>query len=310
MIKIFKSVLVICVLLLNSLNCVAQNNVETVSLPDKAPIILSPVNRISFKPINESSGLVKSRTFPDVFWTHNDSGDKARIFAIRQDGSIIKSKNAQDNYDGINISQAENVDWEDIAVDNDGNLIIADFGNNNNRRKDLTIYFVKEPNPFEQATATAFKKVRFFYADQDSFPPTKKNFDSEAIFWARGKLYLLTKHRSDTFTKLYRFDSMATGVINPLKPISRFETKFMVTAADVSPDGNKLVVLTYDAIWMFEVSDSSDDYFGGKISWLPIFAKQCEGICFTGTEIIICNEQRDLFKLSVDQLILVRDKKN
>ncbi len=100
---------------------------------------------------------------------------------------------------------------------------------------------------------------------------------------------------------------MAANKSNPLKPISTFDTRFMVTASDVSPDGKKLLVLTYGAIWMFEVSDSSDDYFGGKIFWLPIFAQQCEGICFAGTQIIICNEQRDLFELDLDQLIQVRE---
>ncbi len=298
--------MVSCLLIMSNNDCYAQKNIVTVSVPDKAPEFLLPVSQIKFAPINESSGLVKSRTLPDVFWTHNDSGDKARIFAIRKNGSIIKSKNSQNNYDGINITSAKNVDWEDIAVDDFGNLIIADSGNNNNLRKDLTIYFVKEPDPFENTAAKAYKKVPFYFADQDSYPPTKKNFDCEAIFWAKGKLYLLTKHRSDTFTKLYRFDSIDTNKIHPLKPLGTFDAKAMVTSADVSPDGNKLVLLTYSSIWMFVVSDSSDNYFGGKIFWLPIFAKQCEGICFAGTEIIICNEQRDLFKLSVDQLIPVR----
>ena len=49
------------------------------------------------------------------------------------------------------------------------------------------------------------------------------------------------------------------------------------------------------------------NYFTGKISWLPIVAKQCEGICFDGETILISNEQRDLFELSTDQLIVVKN---
>ncbi len=182
MVKIFESNLVICVLFLNYFYCAAQKATVPVSLPDKAPIVLSPVNRINFKPINESSGLVKSRTFQDVFWTHNDSEDKARIFAIRRDGSIIKSKNSLNNYGGIKITQAENVDWEEIAVDDAGNLIIADSGNNDNLRKDLTIYFVKEPDPFEKSAAPPLKRSSFIMLIRIVFLRLKKILIAKQFF--------------------------------------------------------------------------------------------------------------------------------
>ena len=37
--------------------------------------------------ITEASGLVASRAHAGVFWTHNDSGDAARLFAIGPGGS-------------------------------------------------------------------------------------------------------------------------------------------------------------------------------------------------------------------------------
>ncbi|HDL19142.1 MAG TPA: hypothetical protein ENH29_08810 [Bacteroidetes bacterium] len=280
--------------------------VVRVTLPEKQPVFLLPFAQFNFEPINEASGLVKSRKFPNLFWMHNDSGDKAGIFAVRKDGGIVKSKNALNAYDGIHITSAQNHDWEDIAADNAGNLIIADSGNNKSKRKNLAVYFVKEPDPTEKSIAKAYKKIRFYYPDQHGFPPVKKNFDAEAIFWAKGKLYLLTKHRSDTYTKLYRFDLMDGKKTNPLTLLGTFNAGGMVTAADASPNGNKVVVLTYTAVWLFEISGTGDDYFHGKISWLPIFAKQCEGVCFDGDAILISNEQRDLYQLPLDQLIVVK----
>jgi len=87
-----------------------------VSLPDKAPVTLTPYGNLSFSPINESSGLVKSRLWSNVFWTHNDSGDEPRIFPVKRDGSILKPEWAEE-YAGIKIKDAVNIDWEDIATD-------------------------------------------------------------------------------------------------------------------------------------------------------------------------------------------------
>ena len=93
--------------------------------------------------------------------------------------------------------------------------------------------------------------------------------------------------------------------INPITRIGTFEIDGMVTAADASIDGNKLAVLTYDNVWLFEVEDD-DDFFNGKISWLAIKAKQCEAICFDDEDtLIITNEQMEIFKLPISELIQV-----
>ena len=39
--------------------------------------------------IDESSGIVMSRQYPGIFWTHNDSGDLARLFAVRANGQLV-----------------------------------------------------------------------------------------------------------------------------------------------------------------------------------------------------------------------------
>lgn len=45
--------------------------------------------RLQSDAISESSGLVASRTHDGVFWTHNDSGDAPRIFAIDRSGALL-----------------------------------------------------------------------------------------------------------------------------------------------------------------------------------------------------------------------------
>ncbi len=78
---------------------------------------LIPYALIDSDEIVESSGIIRSKKYPGVFWTHNDSGDSARIFAISEDGKIIKPKWFKGEYKGIEVVNATHIDWEDIATD-------------------------------------------------------------------------------------------------------------------------------------------------------------------------------------------------
>ena len=282
---------------------------DSIQLPDVAPVELKVCGNLKFAPIVESSGIVRSRLWPEVLWTHNDSGDRARIFPVKKDGSIISPSWSDQPYEGVILLDAVNVDWEDIAIDKNNNLIIGAFGNNGNARRDLAIYILAEPNPYERYNTRILFKIPFVYPDQKEFPAKKRNFDAEALFYAKDKLYILSKNRADDYTKLYRFDSTKTDAVNVLTLISSFNIRSQVTAADANSDGTKIAVLTYRAVWLFESQDGSDDYFNGKISWLPIKnGKICEGICFYDDSLIISNEQRSLFEVKTENLYVVRDK--
>ena len=282
---------------------------DLIQLPDVAPVELKVCGNLKFAPIVESSGIVRSRLWPEVLWTHNDSGDRARIFPVKKDGSIISPSWGDHPYEGVILLDAVNVDWEDIAIDKSNNLIIGAFGNNGNARRDLAIYILAEPNPYERYNTRILFKIPFVYPDQKEFPAKKRNFDAEALFYAKDKLYILSKNRADDYTKLYRFDSTKTDAVNVLTLISSFNIRSQVTAADANSDGTKIAVLTYRAVWLFESQDGSDDYFNGKISWLPIKnGKICEGICFYDDSLIISNEQRSLFEVKTENLYVVRDK--
>ena len=279
--------------------------VISVNLPEKEPVKLKPFAKFDYAEIDESSALVKSRVWKDVFWTLNDSGDEARIFPINRNGEVLRAV-WQKEEAGITIPDAVNIDWEDISTDNNGNLIIGAFGNNNSSRRDLAIYILKDPKPQFTSITRIFRKIPFYFPEQKSFPDSSLNFDCEAVFSANDKIYLLTKHRTNTNTCLYRFDSLNPLIENPVSKIGEFNIDGMVTAADVSEDGTKLTVLTYNNIWLFQVTKYSDDYFHGKISWLPISAKQCEGICFDEDNLLISNEQTELFRISLSDLIPIR----
>src|SRR4051812_10257733 len=54
------------------------------------------VGTIKSAEIDESSGLTASRCNPNIFWTHNDSGDKAFIFAINPKGEKLATFRVKD----------------------------------------------------------------------------------------------------------------------------------------------------------------------------------------------------------------------
>ena len=287
-----------------------QQVVKNVDIPDKKPVVLKPYGYLGPPANIEPSGLVKSRLWKDVYWSHNDSGDEPRIFPVSHDGSIMLSQRYQ-NYEGVLIPDAVNVDWEDIATDNSGNLYIGDTGNNHQSRRDLVIYVINEPYPTQGKTSVK-SKIYYSYPDQMEIPAKKRNFNAEALFWANNKLYILTKHYDDTHTKLYRLDTTEIGTVNTLTFLDRFDTRSNVTAADVTADGKKLVLLTNKMIWLFEAKDDSDAYFDGKISWLPIEIEEyrpAEGIAFNGDYLVISAKEQGgyLFEIPLSSLIVVRD---
>src|ERR1043166_7285089 len=90
--------------------------------------------------IKESSGVVASRRYADVFWTHNDGGGpkKQVLYAIDREG------NTRASFPVIGVTLR---DWEDLAIDSAGHLYIGDIGNNDSKRDALAVYEIEEPNP-------------------------------------------------------------------------------------------------------------------------------------------------------------------
>jgi hypothetical protein len=285
----------------------APNPPRSIVLPETPRARLEPSGKIVLASVRESSGIAKSRKHDGIYWTHNDSGDTARIFAVRRDGSIVAPRGWTGGYPGIAVTGARNIDWEDICADGEGNLVIGDCGNNANRRTDLSVYVIPEPDPSVDTRSRPARQILFRFPDQKEFPPSGKNFDCEAVFAAGGRIYLLTKHRADSLTTLYRLDKPVPGKVNRLKLLSSFDVRGMVTAADATEDGLRLAVLTYDSVWVFEVA-RGDDYFNGHtVLWLPISAGQCEAVCFDGPDsLLITNEGRDVYSVPLSMLKKVR----
>jgi hypothetical protein len=277
------------------------------------------IARVEHPALAEMSGMVAAGQ-PDLFWVHNDSGDEARIFAVRSSGEIVVPNvfgmlfpdATTDDWPGYRIDNAWQYDWEDIALA-DGVLYLTDVGNNDNSRRDLGVYVVNEPNPLFVTKTRALRFLPIRYPDQDDYPAGLWHFDCEAVFTHRGKLYFLTKHRQpgkalswEPGTKLYRLDTAHTDRDNVLKLVDRHERVTLPTGADVSPDGTRLAIVTYTRLWVFERPRRGDRWLQSPALVLDLDrgqVKQNEAIAWESNDsLLMTNEQREIFRVPLSAL--------
>jgi hypothetical protein len=122
---------------------------------------------------------------------HNDGGNGPMLYFLNPNsGKILKR---------VVVKGVKNTDWEDIALE--GNyLYIGNFGNNENKRKNLSIIRVSWKEALVNDSINS-EFMTFEYGDQKAFPPEKKalNFDAECLAFADGYLWLFTKNRTEPF---------------------------------------------------------------------------------------------------------------
>lgn len=99
------------------------------------------VVRLEESELGESSGLAVSNRNPLCFWSHNDSGGKARLYAFDRSGRQSGA---------VQFSSTPMNDWEDMAAFMDQGvprLLVADCGDNDAKRSHILLYLFDEPDP-------------------------------------------------------------------------------------------------------------------------------------------------------------------
>ena len=236
---------------------------------------------VNDKNISESSGLAVSYNYPDAVWTHNDSGDKPRLYLVGLDGQTKAV---------VDVRGAAAHDWEDMCsfrVNGKSWLLIGDIGDNSRQRgskaPDCHLFLLKEPiitSAGSKLTVPVMTTIKFKYEDGI--------WDCEglAVDSERREILLLTKdlpHRCGLFVMPLNLTSSkqkltAKRIGSPFIPYA--------TALDISPSGRTMVVGTmFNGLSIKRVSGQSwEDAFrtpGTAFSLPP--RKQGETICFDTT---------------------------
>ncbi|MFT6433665.1 MAG: hypothetical protein ACJAVI_001707 [Candidatus Azotimanducaceae bacterium] len=298
------------------------------SIAAESTRLLDKSGYLNFAPISEMSGIIKSQQYEDVYWVHNDSGDKPRLFAINSQGKVIVPPFLQRSYQsepaaeegedkkpewpGSYIHAASNIDWEDITTDGDM-LYVADMGNNGNARRDLGVYVIPEPNPTSTQDIRALKFLPIRYSGQQQYPAQRWHYDNESIFYSDGHLYFISKHRQpgkisgwEKGAVLYRLDTEFTDRYNVLTEVQHSDSILLATGADISPDGLHLAIICYTEVWVFEKPAEGDHWFSGSAQRLALDRAQMktsEAITWIDNEtLLLGNEERDLFTLAISDI--------
>jgi len=251
------------------------------------PPDFEPLGRFDLREIPESSGVVKSRRFPDVFWVHNDSGNPARLFAVDRRGRIL-------NRFAI---AAPNLDWEDVAIDDRGRLYIGDVGNNGGRLAIRMIYQIDEPDPSRPAGAPIKPLATSFYA-----MPGDDRFDAEAFVVDGVRAILVTK----------RFDGREAELrevpLTPPAPLLRPASAKRVgvlprfvepaTGADLSADGRLLVVCGNRVTRVYERADERTWDSLRLLSEVIHEPFGTEGVAWDGMDLIHVSEGRGVDRIA------------
>jgi hypothetical protein len=206
----------------------------------------SVVGWLEYPAVSESSGILASRRTPGLLWTHNDSGDGPFLYALDEDGKRL----------GVwRVSGAEADDWEDIAAgtgpqSENSYLYVGDIGDNEEARREITIYRVPEPEVTSADANSTRKNPRLTELAERirlQYPDGRHNAEVLLVHPVTSDIYVITK-TLDTVPKVYKLAApyLSSGVnrLTLLGTIPGLRTG-LLTGGDIAPDGNSVILCDY-----------------------------------------------------------------
>ena len=250
--------------------------------------------------IAESSGLATSSQ-GELVYTHNDSGDDARVFAVGPDGRTRTT---------YVLPGLEPRDWEDMARGPDeqgrSNLWIGDIGDNSARRENgLLVHRVLEPAPTdrEQVTTEAPTSFRLRYPDGPG------DAESLLVHPRTGRLYVVTKPLAGEARVYAAPEVLDAGGPNLLELVAEATPQgtgtpggpgigtlanYLFTAGDIAPDGSRVALRTYTDLYEWAVpGDDLAAAFEGEPTVTPLPpTEQGEGLAYApdGRSVLLSTE--------------------
>lgn len=255
--------------------CSSTEKTPIATDPDAAPDVGAPdpatcggcgawadpeeVGRVQEPQLAELSGLAASRVHGDVYYTHNDSGDAARFFAIARSGAVLAE---------IGLAGVTAEDIEDVATGPcaEGSCVyLGDIGDNDEKRADVRVYRVPEPALASATVTPAVLVLRY--------PDRAHNAEAMMVSPA-GELVIVTKSETGT-SGVYALDAsaLATAKEATLRAIGTVtvppEGGKLVTGASFHPCEKRVALRTYSAIFEYRFQGGLESLFADAPSLLP-----------------------------------------
>lgn len=197
---------------------------------------------VEYGQINEASGLAASRKNAEVLWTHNDSDDKSRIFALNTQGKHL----------GVYaIAGVTLRDWEDLAIgpgpaEGQDYLYIGEIGDNAAAFDLKYIYRIPEPgvNAKQEPVNVTLSGAETITLQ---YPDGNRDAETLVVDPLTKDVYIISKRESNVGVYRAPYPQSTTQIIT-LEKVATLPFS-LVVAGDISPSGNEILVKTYDAIY-------------------------------------------------------------
>ena len=194
--------------------------------------------------LTEISGIVLSRRNVGVIWAHNDSGGEARIFAMDTEGRSL----------GVfPLEGATAIDWEDIAIGPGPSpekdyLYVADTGNNDLSRQNITIYRVPEP-PVSTTAPLQESELGGVEVLPMRFPSEPRECETLLVHPKNGDIYLVTRSRNGSAREhasiFHAPGPHREGRLRTLQFLTSFPAPAGIRGGDISSDGRMVVLRSH-----------------------------------------------------------------
>ncbi|MBK9578553.1 MAG: hypothetical protein IPK50_11785 [Fibrobacterota bacterium] len=240
--------------------------------------------------IREASGIAASGVDDSILWTHNDSGDENRIFAISTTGTSLGT---------FLLPGARARDWEDIASGPGPDpskryLYVADIGDNDADTDVKEIYRFEEPAISKTAedhvgTASKIDILRF------RFPDGPRDAEALMVDPRTRDYYVVSKREDKVRVYLAKYPQPLTQV-QTLQAVDTLDIQ-LVVAADISPDGERILMKNYGQVFLWKRGPAQTiaQALAAKPTLLPYQPEpQGEAICWNraGTGYFTLSEKK------------------
>ena len=244
--------------------------------------------------IEESSGIAAASSTDEVVYTHNDSGDQPRFFAIDTRTCATRAT--------FQVSGARNLDWEDMAagVATDGTpvLWLADIGDNAARRATVVVYEVDEPGA-DASGGSVRPRQRWTL----TYPDGAHDAETLLVDPETGRPVIITKDTTTGRSVAYRLPASGSGVLERLVGLDvralpgggLASPAWSLTGGATSPDRTTVALRSYLGAWLWTTTPgeplSATLVRRPEILTLPV-GRQAEALTFTrdGTGIWVTSE--------------------
>jgi VCBS repeat-containing protein len=218
------------------------------------------VGTLESSDLDEASGLVASRASSEVLWSHNDSGDAARLFALNTAGEHLGE------YLFVDLDQIDwgQIDWEDIAIGPGPTagadyLYVADMGDNLRRRDSIGIVRVIEPAVDAQQEPVDVE-LATFETFELAYPDGAHNAETLLVDPLTGDVVIVTK--SDALNRVYRVTQaqLIADVVITMELVgattwgdtSGGDGDTGAVGGDVSAAGDEIIIKSYEQVFFYE----------------------------------------------------------